>query len=149
MTSQTTNDVTRREWRNLGFFYDRDDQAKTWKLVGSRSGSLKFGDALLAYATNEGNAKESEHEHYGPYGYLEIMTWREAGFDDQAIRGSLPELERLGKMVGDKLAAAQPGDAILIQSEYSPNSPYALILEVREDGFDPADADSALSNEII
>ena len=25
MPSQATNEATRREWRDLGFFYDRDD----------------------------------------------------------------------------------------------------------------------------
>lgn len=145
MPSKATNDATRREWRELGFFYDRDDVAKTWKLVGSRSGLLRFRDALLAYVANEVNVKESEHEQYGPYMYLEIMTWHEAGFDDHSTHGPLPELKRLGEIIEGKLIAAQPGATIAIQNEFSANSPYALILEVRKDNFDPAEADPALS----
>jgi hypothetical protein len=37
-----------------------------------------------------------------------------------------------------KLTTAQPGDEICIRDEFAPNTPYALVLEVRKDGFDPA-----------
>jgi hypothetical protein len=145
--SDATNRATRQEWRELGFFYARDNQAKTWKLTGSRSGLLKFRDALVVYAGDHRNAEKSEHEHYGPYMYLEIMTWPEAGFDKHAIRGSLPDLKRLAAMVEKKLADANPGDVVRIQNEFAAGSPYALILEVREDSFDPAEADATLSSE--
>jgi hypothetical protein len=144
VSSDATNQATRRDWRELGFFYDRDNQAKTWKLVGSRSGLLRFRDALLAYVGDPRNIPQSEHEHYGPYGYLEIMTWPEAGFDDHAIRGPLPELKRLATIIEMKLMAAQMGETIRIQDEFAANSPYALVLEIREDGFDPAEADPTL-----
>jgi hypothetical protein len=100
MPSDDVNQWTRREWRELGLFYDRNDETKVWRLIGSRSGLLRFRDALLAYADDPGNDYESEHEHYGPYSYLEIVTWPEPGFDDHAIRGSLPDLKRLVARVG-------------------------------------------------
>jgi hypothetical protein len=146
MPSDATNQATRREWRELGFFYDRNDETRMWKLVGSRSGLLRFRDILLEYADDPSNDYKSEHEHYGPY-YLEIMTWPEPGFDDHAIRGSLADLKRLAAIVENKLAVARPGDSVRVQDEFATNSPYALILEVREDGFDPAQADPTLSNE--
>jgi hypothetical protein len=142
MPSDATNRVTRQEWQELGFFYARDDQSKIWKLTGSRSGLLKFRDALLAYVADPRNTQKSEHEHYGPYMYLEIMTWPEAGFDEHAIRGSLPDLKRLAGIVEKKLAEAKPGDMVRIQNEFAASSPYALILEVQHDGFDPAEADA-------
>ena len=37
-----TQDHTREEWRELGFFYDRDDDAKEWRLRGSRDGLRRF-----------------------------------------------------------------------------------------------------------
>jgi hypothetical protein len=119
MPSQATNDATRREWRELGFFYDRDDAAKTWRLVGSRSSLLRFRDLLLACAANESNAPESEHQHCGPYMNLEIMTWHEAGFDDHSIHGPLSELKRLGEIIEQKLLVTKPGKTILIQSEFA------------------------------
>jgi hypothetical protein len=93
------------------------------------------------------NALESEHEHYGPYMYLKVMTWPEAGFDHNAIRGSLTDIARLAELVESKLASAQPGSAVRIHHEFAPDSPNALVLDVREDGFDPATADLLLPKE--
>jgi len=147
MLSDATNRATRREWRELGFFYGRDDQTKVWKLTGSRAGLLRFRDALLSYVADPRNALKSEHEHYGPYSYLEIMTWPEAGFDNHAIRGPVADLARLASLIEAKLAIARPGYTVRIQEEFAPDSPYALVLDLREDGFDPAAADTLLPTE--
>ena len=144
MPSEDLNRTTRQEWRELGFFYDRDDETRAWRLIGSRSGVLRFCDVLRQYVADPRNRLKSEHEHYGPYGYLEIMTWPEPGFDDHAIRGPLPELARLARLIESKVSLAQPKTEIRIREEFADNSPYALIIEIREDGFDPADADPAL-----
>jgi hypothetical protein len=87
---------------------------------------------------------KSEEVHYGPYGYLEVMTWPEAGFDDHSIRGPLTDLARLAKLVEAKLATVRPGSSVLIQEEFAADSPYALLLDLQEDGFDPATADPLL-----
>jgi hypothetical protein len=115
-----------------------------WRLTGSRAGLLRFRDALLSYATDPRNASDSDHEHYGPYSYLEVMTAPNAGFDDHAIHGSVSDLRRLSALIEAKLAAAHPGATLRIREEFAPDSPYALVLDVREDGFDPAAADPLL-----
>jgi hypothetical protein len=145
--SDATNRATRREWRELGFFYDRDDQARVWKLTGSRAGLLRFRDILLAYAAHPRNVTKSEHQHYGPYQYLELMTWPEAGFDEHAIRGQPADLARLASLVESKLAAAVPGSSVLVREEFASNTPYCLVLSLMEDGFDPATADPLLPAE--
>ena len=38
MRSEKKNEAIRREWRELGFFYDRNDSAKAWLIRGSRAG---------------------------------------------------------------------------------------------------------------
>ncbi len=148
MPSEAVNRATVREWRDLGFYYDRDDKARERRMVGSRAGLLRFKDALLRYVADPRNAGISEHEHFGPYMYLEVMTWSEAGFDDHAIRGPLTELARLAQLIETKLSKALPGSLIEIREEFAPSSPYSLILDVRADGFDPAIADSALPDEV-
>jgi|SRR5436190_23765439 len=148
MSNDALNKSIREDWRDLGFFYNRDDQDKTWTLTGSRAGLLRFRDALLAYVADPRNAVTSEHEHYGPYSYLEIMTWSEAGFDDHAIRGPVADLARLARLIEDKIADARPGSAVRIREEFAKDSPYALLLDVREDGFDPASADPGLPPEV-
>jgi len=105
-----------------------------------------FRNVLMECAEDPSNDYKSEHEHYGPY-YLEIMTWPEPGFDDHAIHGSLADLKRLAAIVENRLALAQAGDSVRIQDEFAANSPYELILEVRTDDFDPAEADPMLPNE--
>ncbi len=145
--NDVTNEATKRSRRELGFFYDRDDQIKVWKLTGSREGLLRFRDALRSYVADPRNTTQSEHEHYGPYMYLEIMTWPEAGFDDHAIRGSLENLARLAKIIEAKLDTVPPGSSIVIRDEFAISSRYALVLDLREDEFDPATADAQLWTE--
>jgi hypothetical protein len=144
MPSDALKEETRKEWRELGFFYDCDSQTKTWRLTGSRAGLLRFRDALRSYVADPRNKLESEHEHYGPYMYLKIMTWPEAGCDENAIRGPLVDLERLATLIEAKLAGAHAGSSVLIREEFAVDSQYAIVLDLREDGFDPATADHLL-----
>jgi hypothetical protein len=136
---------TRAEWRELGFFYDRDERAKEWLLVGSRLGLRRFSDLLRAYVADPRNDMKSEHEHYGPYMYLEVMTWPDAGMDGHAIHGPLSDLERLAVMVDEKLAKLEPGARTRIREEFAPTSEYTLVMELREDTFDPASPDQNLT----
>ncbi|MGA9730510.1 MAG: hypothetical protein WA757_14725 [Candidatus Acidiferrales bacterium] len=136
-----------REWRELGFFYDRDDGNKVWKLTGSRAGLLRFRDVLLSFGAPPRNARDSEHKHFGPYSFLETITSPGAGFDNHAIRGTVADLGRLSALVEAKLATMSPGDKIRIHEEFAPDSPYALLLDLREDGYDPPTADSLLAGE--
>src|SRR5579862_2595765 len=138
MPSRETNELTRHGWRELGFFYERDDNTKEWKLIGSRSGLRRFRDALLEYAADPNNDFQSEHEHFGPYMYLEVMTWPTAGMDKHSIHGPLLDLKRLGETIEKNIANSNPGDVVRLRDEFAPNSPYSLILEVRNDDFDPA-----------
>ncbi len=89
----------------------------------------------------------SEHEHYGPYMYLEVVTSSEAGMDGHAIHGPLNELRRLANLVEGKVENLDPGSRGRIREEFSPTSEYALILDLREDTFDPATADGNLRKE--
>jgi len=140
--SKATNQATRKEWRELGFFYDRENTQ--WRLVGSKTGLLKFRDLLLKYVKNPRHAKISEHDHYGPYMYLEIATFEKPGIDEHSIHGTISDLERLGHLVATKLAGAIPGTSIQIEKDYTMDNGGCLLLEVKEDGFDPVTADPAL-----
>jgi hypothetical protein len=80
-------ETTRREWRELGYFYFLDDEAKEWRLTGSKEGLMGFAASLEAYAFDPTFTGKSEHEHFGPHMYLKVMTWPEAGIDGQSIHG--------------------------------------------------------------
>ena len=146
MASQLTDQATAQEWRDLGFYYERDDEMKAWKLSGSRKGLSRFSNALRTYVADPRNAMNAEHEHYGPYMYLEVMTWPEAGFDKHAIRGPLEDLLRLADLIDTALNGALPRSSIVIREEFVESSPYSLVLELQPDGFDPAQADPQLRN---
>jgi len=139
--NEAINEATRREWRELGFYYDRDDVQKIWRLVGSRSGLANFADALAKFAADPRNARQSEHEHFGPYFYLEVGSWPHAEITDHWVAGPLPSLERLSLNIRKLLSGVKPGQAVLLRSSFAPSSPYELRLEVTPDNFDPAKED--------
>jgi hypothetical protein len=39
---------TRKQWRDLGFFYDRDDVRRRWRLVGSKQDLSRLASLLAA-----------------------------------------------------------------------------------------------------
>ncbi|MDX2024491.1 MAG: hypothetical protein SF187_29895 [Deltaproteobacteria bacterium] len=131
-----------KEWRALGFYFYRDTVCREYRFVGSREGLRQFGALLMAYGLNPNNADESEHEHHDPFGSLKIMTLTFPRIDDDAISGTLDDLRRWASIVSEKLDVAVVGEKIRISEEYTRSSQYILILDVREDGFDPAAAEA-------
>ena len=97
--SAKINEATLREWRELGFFYDRDDSAKEWRITGSKGNLNRFVKILRDYASDARNHVISEHEHYGPYMYLEIGTWATPEITDHWIAGPWNNLLELAAVV--------------------------------------------------
>ena len=145
MSIPDLDEQLRNEWRAQGFFYDRDDPSREWRLRGSRAGLLRFRDALVEYASKPGSTQISEHEHFWPYGYLTIMTWSSAGMDGTTIHGSVDELKGLAALIGASLDKASPGATVRICDEYVAGCEYSLVLSVQEDAFDPSTADPGLN----
>ena len=81
---------------------------------------------------------------YGPYSYLEVMTWQDGGMDDHSIHGSLEDLERLGALTRATVEQLQPGGTAQIRDQFAANSKYSLVLSMHEDGFDAASLDANL-----
>lgn len=133
------DEMTRREWRELGFFYDRDDTAREWKLMGSKAGLQHFADVLQKYAADPRNEIISEHEHFGPYGYLEVGTWTAPEITEHWIAGPLGDIHGLAVAIRMRLEVASVGDRICLRVLFAPQSPYELVLEVQADSFDPAE----------
>jgi hypothetical protein len=147
MPNDAADKATRQEWRELGFFYDCDEKSKVWRLTGSRDGLRRFRDILQLYVSDPRNAVVPEHQHYGPYMSLVIQTSLNAGLDEQSIRGSVADLARLANLVEAGLVDAHPGSVLRIKDEFAAGSLYTLILDMRQDGFDPATADPLLPPE--
>ena len=138
-------EVTREEWRKLGFYYTQDDPPReAWRIVGSLLGLAVFHMLLVRYVEDPRNAKLSEHEHYGPYSYLKIMTSVHAGLDRLSIHGTVADLARLAGLVQAALDRAEPGEVIALGNDYVEGTPYELLLDVRSADFDPASEDPEL-----
>ena len=141
MPTEEIDEATRREWRELGFFYDRIEGSKEWLIRGSRHGLVRFARLVCEYTNDPRNGQLSEHEHFGPYMYLEVGTWQGPEITHHWIAGTLEDLKSLSVVIREKASKAAPGDRLLLRQDYAPNSPYELALEVQDDGFDPATAD--------
>ena len=143
MTSDETKEATRRVWRELGFFCGRDAVAKEWRIVGSVKGLRKFAAEIRSYASNSANDRLSEYTQFGPAMNLEVGTSHQTEITEQWIGGPLVDLLRLATLIERSVQANVVGKRIALRSNFSPMAPYELILDVRDDAFDPASADPA------
>ena len=137
-----SNEATRRAWRALGFFCGRNDAAKEWRIVGSVAGLRKFAAEVRKYASNPAHDRLSEYTQFGPAMNLEIGTSHQTEITEQWIGGPLVELLRLATFIERSAQANVVGKCIALRSNFSPMAPYELILDVRDDAFDPGSADS-------
>ena len=135
------SESTRRAWRELGFYCGKNDAAKEWRIVGSVTGLRKFAAEIRVYAFNPANDRLSEYTQFGPAMNLEIGTSHQPEITEQWIGGPLMGLLRLATFIERSVQANVVGKCVALRSNFSPMAPYELILDVREDAFDPASAD--------
>jgi hypothetical protein len=145
MPSDAAKESTRRAWRALGFFCGRNDTAKEWRIVGSVKGLRKFAAEIRKYASNPANDRLSEYTQFGPAMNLEVGTSHQTEITEQWIGGPLVELLRLATLIERSAQDNVVGKRIALRSNFSPLAPYELILDVRDDAFDPALADPTCS----
>ena len=137
MPSDTATEATRRAWRELGFFCGRDSAAKEWRIVGSVKGLRKFASEIRKYASNPANDRLSEYIQFGPAMNLEVGTSHQTEITEQWIGGPLVDLLRLATLIERSAQDNMVGKRIALRASFSPMSPYELILDVRDDAFDP------------
>lgn len=140
--SEKTRQATIRDWRKLGFYYEVNELKRRWEFKGSREGLTKLGEALSTYAKKHDEYCDSDHEHYGPYMDLKVMTRGEMAFTKQGIEGPAGKIGELGRAIVKHAAGLEPVATVLIDSPKEGG--YTLALMVQEDGFDPASADADL-----
>lgn len=142
MASDAAKESTRRVWRELGFFCGKDKMAKEWRIVGSVKGLKKFAAEIHKYASNPAHNRLSEFMHLGPAMNLEICTSHQAEITDQWIGAPVTEFMFLASLIDRSVQTNMIGRRIALRANFSPMAPYELILDVRDDAFDPASADS-------
>ena len=145
MPSEAANEATRRAWRELGFFCGQNAAAKEWRIVGSVKGLRKFAAEIRSYASNPAHDRLSEYTHFGPAMNLEVGTSHQTEITEQWIGGPLADLLRLATLIERSAQDNVVGKRIALRSNFSPMAPYELVLDVRDDAFDPALVDSIKS----
>jgi hypothetical protein len=135
------------EWRELGFYYDLEESAykNEWKFYGSRQGLYNFVKLLEDYTNNPTNDFLSEHDHYGPYSYLKIMTWNKAVITDNYIAGTITDLKNFKNIIADKLEKVQAGQSFTIDKEYGVDNTAIAKFFIMNDDFDPVSMDKNYS----
>ena len=78
--------------------------------------------------------------------YLKVMTWPDAGIGENAIHGTLADLNQLATIVDQTIAEMKIGGTARIQSQFVADAKYAIILEATDDETDPSTLDPELSN---
>ena len=134
------------EWRNLGFYYDRDDRidVNQWRFYGSKKGLQNFVNLIEKYTTNPQNDTLSEHDHFGPYSYLKIMTWDKPVITEDYIGGTFQDLKNLKQIIKDKLSHSQPGQTFNIDKDYGIENTITAKFFVMSDDFDPYTMDELI-----
>lgn len=144
MMSDKIKELTKQEWRELGFYYDRDDNEKLWKIVASKNGVTSFINLLYDFSNKFKESTESEHEHYGPYFYLEIMLWNCPSINKHCICGSHSDMIKLAKLIEGKNNESEINSVFYIGNEFSSECEYKLAFYIKYDDFDPAKEDNLL-----
>jgi hypothetical protein len=68
---------------------------------------------------------------------LEVGTSHQTEITEQWIGGPLVDLLRLATLIERSAQDNMVGKRIALRASFSPMSPYELILDVRDDAFDP------------
>ena len=147
MPSREIDLETIEEWRELGFYYDVDRPQQRWILRGDRAGLLGFASRLRAYARNPKNALLSEHEHFGPYFYLTIITAEAAAISGDGWHGTLADFGRLAVMIEGNLQFSTQTE-FRIGDEFAMGCGWTILFFVEQDGFDPSSADAGIVHRI-
>jgi hypothetical protein len=132
------------EWRELGFYYDLGEKQGNpeWRFFGSKDGLKNIISILDKYISNPVNKTLSEHEHYGPYHYLKIMTWNVPTITEDFIAGTLEDLAILKSTIAARLSNAEIGDTFNIRLDYGIDNTTDAKFFIMENDFDPASMDS-------
>ncbi len=128
----------RQQWRELGFLYDVDADAKEWVFRGSPEGLRGLVRVLRAYASAPLHSRDSEHQHHGPYSYLTFVTAPVPTIDERSISGPQVSFAHLAELVEGKLSGCEKGDVLVVGREWYRGTDWRLVLHVESVGWDPA-----------
>lgn len=128
------------QWKELGFFYDRDDRlhVNQWRFFGSKAGLLNFAEILESFAKRAKTGDDFAHEHLGPYWYLTLVISDEPQLRAYGVFGSNSDFEGLAGLIRSTEAELNPGDTISFDRFYGVENEVTAKWFVMANSFDPA-----------
>jgi hypothetical protein len=145
MPSRKVDLDTIEEWRELGFFYTVDTSEMKWSLRGDRRGLLSFSTKLREYANDPKNKTIGEHEHFGPYFYLKVITGNSTAITDSGWTGTTDDFRRLAELIEDFLSRPAQKEFVIAQ-DFAPTTIFVIQFKIEEDGFDPSSVDPMIQH---
>ena len=137
---------TREEWRELGFWYDYDQQARRWILRGTARGLDGLADAIERHATHPQAKNIGEHTHYGPYMYFTVTTWPELMIAERGLFGLPAQLLEISRSIRALVRPAAPVRIPLFTKLRSEDGSTAVFY-LEPDGYNPASSDITIKDE--
>lgn len=135
------DELDKKEWVKLGFYYSYNKEVRRWEFTGDKVGLRNFYSEILAYVNSQTSNQLSEHVHLGPYAFLKIVTWDRPVINQDGFYGSLNDLKRLASIFITNLDLTTENGSFIIDKEYSEKNEASLIVNVKEKGFDPTSLD--------
>jgi hypothetical protein len=137
-------EAVKDEWRKLGYYFELNKDEKKWVFISSKNGIEKFIDQIKDYIQNETNKDIGEHDHWGPYGDLKIMTTSVPQITNGFIGGNCTSFLELTELIEKNIKKITINESFFIQEEYVKDARTGIEFVIKDDDFDPASADKQL-----
>ena len=118
------DEMLRKEWRELGFYYDQNAEKQQWQFFGSKKGLLNFINCIDEHIAFQKSL--SDDSHFGPYDYLKLMTWDKPYIDFKLFAGRQEDFEILKEIYSKKVEITDVHDEFVIDKEYTSDNSASL-----------------------
>lgn len=134
-------ELTRAEWRELGFYYVSHDGEQKWELHGSKSGLFNLSELLRNFAND--NREYGDHEHLLPHWYFTLTASDAFAIDARGISGTPEQLRNFATYFNGKVLSSANSSTVCVSKEIF-NTDYSIEFTVHGDNFDPSSKDPQL-----
>ncbi len=134
-------ELTRQEWRDLGFYYISSTEQQKWILHGSKVGLLNLCKLVEEFAAK--NHPLGEHDHLLPHWYLTLTSCDTFSINSRGISGTPKQLNEFAKIFTKSVQNSSKGTTSLLSKDVF-SSEYAIEYTVHGDNYDPSSKDPQL-----
>lgn len=137
LSQDDLDQMEREDWRELGFYYHRNNALQRWDIFANQQGFLRLAEELQEYAQSLGKIM-GEHDHIEPDWSLTLTTSAHYFINDRGIYGTAADFEALATHIVDTVSHLHAGQVHIINAPKVDVYSYALYLLLQDDDFDAA-----------